>query len=95
MSKNIAEMMGSCTRTRLGTEPYMSPEILAYKAYDPAKGDIFAAGAILFILYAGYPAFGKASNQDGWYKMLIDEDVGTFWSCHDRQKRNIPGYFSP
>ena len=95
MSKNIAEMMGSCTRTRLGTEPYMSPEILAFKPYEPAKGDIFAAGAILFIFYAGYPAFGKASPHDGWYKMLVDGNVDAFWSCHDRQKRSSPGYFSP
>lgn len=29
MSKNIADMVGTTTRTRLGTEPYMSPELLA------------------------------------------------------------------
>jgi len=27
--------------------------------------------------------------------MLVDGNVDAFWSCHDRQKRNIPGYFSP
>ncbi len=95
MSKNITDMTGPTTRTRLGTETYMSPQVLAYKEYDPAKNDIFGAGCILFILYAGYPAFGKASSLDGWYRMLVENNTDAFWSCHDRQKRSIPGYFSP
>ncbi len=27
--------------------------------------------------------------------MLIDGNVDSFWKCHDKQKRAIPGYFSP
>ena len=72
----------------------MSPELLAKQAYDPASADIFAAGAILFILYAGYPAFGKASISDGWYKLVAEGNFDFFWQCHDRQKKSIPGYFS-
>lgn len=94
MSKNISDMTGLLTRTRLGTEAYMAPEILANRAYNPALTDIFGAGAVLFILYAGYPAYGKATANDGWYKMLIDRNFDAFWQCHDRQKRSIPGYFS-
>jgi 5'-AMP-activated protein kinase catalytic alpha subunit len=84
MSKNLSEMLGKLTRTRCGTEPYMSPELLAKKAYDPASADIFAAGAILFIFYAGYPAFGKANTSDEWYKLVIKGNVDFFWKCHDR-----------
>lgn len=43
-------------RTRLGTQGYMAPEI-ATKKYDGRKVDIFAAGVILFIMYAGVPPF--------------------------------------
>ena len=59
-SKHISQTHGGITRTRLGTEPYMCPEILYGQPYSPASGDLFAAGVILFILYAGYPPFGKA-----------------------------------
>ena len=59
-SKHISQTHAGITKTRLGTEPYMTPEILYGQKYSPASGDLFAAGVILFILYAGYPPFGKA-----------------------------------
>ena len=53
-SKNQFDMGHSKTnKTWLGTRPYMSPELLAGRLYNPAECDIFAAGHILFILYAG------------------------------------------
>jgi serine/threonine protein kinase len=53
----------------LGTEGYMAPEI-ATKHYDGRKTDIFAAGVILFIMYAGNPPFEKAVITDPYYKLL-------------------------
>ena len=50
-SKNEFDMGGSkTTKTWLGTRPYMAPELLAGRLYNPAECDIFAAGHILFIL---------------------------------------------
>lgn len=42
--------------TKLGTPGYMAPEIRDRK-YVGTKVDIFAAGVILFIMYAGHPPF--------------------------------------
>ena len=42
--------------TKLGTEGYMAPEIPT-KNYEGERVDIFAAGVILFIMYAGNPPF--------------------------------------
>jgi serine/threonine-protein kinase len=50
-SKNEFDMGGSkTTKPWLGTRPYMAPELLAGRLYNPAECDIFAAGHILYIL---------------------------------------------
>lgn len=56
-------------KTKLGTEGYMAPEI-ALKSYDGRRTDIFAAGVILFIMYAGNPPFEKATLTDPYYKLI-------------------------
>lgn len=85
-SKNLTEMGGSSTtKTWLGTRPYMAPELLAGKSYDPAKCDIFAAGHILFILYAGYFAFNEASLKNPLYNFLLQGKPDIFWKYHDKK----------
>ena len=42
----------------------MAPEIIAKREYNGTKVDIFSAGVILFILYAGSPPFSTASDKD-------------------------------
>jgi serine/threonine protein kinase len=49
--------------TKLGTEGYMAPEI-NLKSYDGIKIDIFSAGVILFIMFAGSPPFRRAASND-------------------------------
>lgn len=56
-------------RTKLGTEGYMAPEI-ATKTYDGRRTDIFAAGVILFIMFAGTPPFEKPTPTDPYYKLI-------------------------
>ena len=91
-SKHIDETHAGITKTRLGTEPYMTPEILYGQKYSPASGDLFAAGVILFIMYAGYPPFGKALQNDSWYSYVWTKRYDRFWFYHARNKPD--GYYS-
>lgn len=78
--------------TKLGTEGYMAPQI-PNKNYDGVKVDIFAAGVILFIMYAGNPPFEKANPNDPYYKLIKNKQFTIFWGAHAR-KRSL-NYFTP
>ena len=77
--------------TKLGTEGYMAPEIPT-KNYEGSRADVFAAGVILFIMYAGNPPFEKASPNDPYYKLIKDKNFALFWKAHSR--RRPAGFFS-
>lgn len=77
-------------RTRLGTEGYMAPEIGA-KEYDGRIVDVFAAGVILFIIFAGSPPFEKATANDPYYKLIKERRYDLFWQAHARRRPN--GFF--
>jgi serine/threonine protein kinase len=47
----------------------MAPEI-PNKKYEGKSCDIFASGAILFIMLAGNPPFEKAVPSDPYYKLI-------------------------
>ena len=55
--------------------------------------DIFAAGTVLFILYAGNPPFPIATLTDPWYKKIAEGNVESFWQGHQKTK-STPDYFS-
>jgi len=61
-------------KTKLGTEGYMAPEIPT-KKYEGKSVDIFAAGVILFIMYAGNPPFEKATPNDPYYKIIKEKKI--------------------
>ena len=66
-------------RTRLGTEMYMAPEVIAGKAYQGADADIFAFGVMLLVLrLMAYPfsqVKDKAFNQ-------FSRNPAVFWERH-------------
>lgn len=73
-SKRLSETINGITRTRLGTEAYMAPEILFGKPYMPTSCDLFASAVILFILLAGHPPFAQANHKkDTWYNLIAQE----------------------
>ena len=72
--------------TKLGTEGYMAPEIPT-KNYEGTRVDIFAAGVILFIMYAGNPPFEKAAPNDPYYRLLKEKNYAVFWKAHSRRRK--------
>lgn len=56
--------------TKLGTRPYMAPEIHLDQPYTGEQVDLFAAGIVLFILISGSPPFSAAIPKDPYYKTL-------------------------
>lgn len=56
------KMDGGLTKTVLGTESYMAPEIHMKQPYSGTSVDLFAAAIITFITFAGTPPFTKASS---------------------------------
>ena len=70
----------------MGSKPYKAPEIILNKAYEPPSTDLFAAGAILFILMVGFPAFSEAKEDNSWYKMIWDQDFPNFWQSVEKYR---------
>lgn len=63
----------------------MAPEIRA-KNYDGKEVDLFAAGIILFVMFAGGPPFERAVPNDPYYKVLAAKNYGVFWGAHGKKK---------
>ena len=73
-------------KTKLGTERYMSPELLAKKPYSASKADVFAAGVILFIFYSGHPPFHEGRLEDPYYNVFM-KNRQKFWDFHAKQNK--------
>merc|ERR1719458_1478099 len=56
------------------------------KNYEGTSVDVFAAGVILFIMYAGNPPFEKASPNDPYYRLIKDKNYAVFWKAHSRRR---------
>jgi len=92
-SKKLSETINGITKTRLGTESYMAPEILFGKPYMPTSCDLFASAVILFILLAGHPPFAQANyKRDHWYNLIAQEKYDQFWALYE--KNRPAGFYS-
>lgn len=79
--------------TRLGTERYMAPEVLACKPYNAVKADVFSAGIVLFIFVTGRPPFLQADQNDHIYRAFLQARPA-FWTSHEKMLgREIPADF--
>ena len=59
---------GKLSKDYGGTKVYMAPEVLANKAHDGHRADMYAAGVILFAIVVGSFPFSKAD--DNGYKLF-------------------------
>ena len=71
--------------TKLGTPGYMAPEI-PKKNYIGTQVDVFSAGVILFIMYAGHPPFEKSDSADPYYQLIVSKNYSLFWKAHSRKR---------
>ena len=63
----------------IGTQYYVSPEILLQKPYYGKSGDIFSLGIVLFALVTGRLPFQMALPNDNLYKYIAHGDYVEFW----------------
>lgn len=81
----------SLLHTECGTRGYMAPEILAHRAYDGAKADVWSAGVVLFIMLSGFPPFQIAATSDWWFRAVLKNQYEAFWNAHLRSAQFSPG----
>jgi serine/threonine protein kinase len=70
-------------RNVVGSPGYIAPEIHLKGNYD-FKIDVFSAGVVLFIMFAGFPPFQVATTRDWWFNRIIQGRLDLFWEAHER-----------
>lgn len=80
------------SKTKLGTESYMAPEIHARRPYLGASVDLFACAIILFIMVTQHPPFSRAEPSDPFYRLICANRADLFWKAHSKNKPE--GFFS-
>ncbi len=73
-------------KTKLGTEPYIAPEIHEGKPYDGTKVDIFSLGVTIFISVAGNPPFAKADDKCMLYEAIKRKEWEIYWKAITRNQ---------
>lgn len=72
------------SRTFCGSLPYLSPEILQQKSYDPLVSDIWSLGIVLYIMLCDSLPFSfKNLNQ------MLDNQLHRRWKFHPKVDSNI------
>jgi serine/threonine protein kinase len=66
-----------------GTAGYRAPETNRSEFRDIGS-DIFSAGVVLFIMYAGVPPFTFTNSSDWWFNQLLEKSYDLFWRSHDK-----------
>ena len=66
-SRRLMKPQGVC-----GKHNYMSPEVFeSTNAFDGFAIDLWAAGAILYIMLTGFPAYDQASRVDQRFDLIV------------------------
>lgn len=67
-----------------GTTSYMAPEMFSCSEFKVEPLDIFALGAVLFIMIKAAPAFCVAKPADKHYQLFVSNNK-MFWKVHFRR----------
>ena len=70
-------------RTPAGTSKYFPPEEHMTLPYDGAAADLFATAIVVFAMAVGHMPFGKATETDSLYSMLVKGKAKSFWKAHE------------
>lgn len=60
--------------TPCGSPPYMAPEIVSSKGYDPEFSDIWSCGIVLFVLLTGETPWEEPTSRDIFYRHFVEND---------------------
>lgn len=70
-SRRLMKPQGVC-----GKHNYMSPEVFeSTNAFDGFAIDLWAAGAILYIMLTGFPAYDQASRVDQRFDLIVNGNL--------------------
>ena len=69
---------------RLGTDGYMSPQIILRKKYSPEKNDVWSLGVVIFLLLVQVFPYNESSihNINEYLQSIIDNNWTGFWNSH-------------
>ena len=79
----FCEKMNCVSSKKVGSDPYMPPEVLKHEKLLPQQIDVFSLGVILFLLVAGEFPFGEPNKEDEFYKYIIEENWEEYWKLVD------------
>ena len=65
----------------VGTQGYMSPQVINNDVYDGFKEDVFSLGAALFILVTGRRGFISATIHDNLYSYIANRNYDGYWNA--------------
>ena len=74
---------------RIGTIPYMPPQMFNNQPYNGSMADIFSLGVILFNLVTGRFGFNKADNHDPNYQFIRNNLINQYWNNLANEINNI------
>ncbi|ETO27453.1 Protein kinase domain containing protein [Reticulomyxa filosa] len=58
-----------------GKKAYMAPEVYNNSPFFGNKADVFSLGVIFFILFCGFPPFGKPCLTDPCFRNIYEKDI--------------------
>ena len=67
------------TKSRIGSDSFKAPEVLAGLNYQPMMADLFSIGVILFCMYTGNKPFKQANYSDKFFAKIANYDHNQFW----------------
>jgi len=83
---------GGLLTTPCGSPHYAAPEVIAIKAYDGSKADVWSCGVILFVLLTGYPPFNFPPDPHN--KMSEDKKLKSLFQTICRAEYKLPSSLS-